>query len=169
MKTILINTLKKILLAALLSATLTSAAPTQELSPEHLDLARRYVELTDQSKIYELTLIETGISTMRTLVSQNPEIVDEVSAAIGEVIKQYADRKNELFDQFARIYALRLTQEELVLVVEFYQSDVGQKLARENAAANTDLQTVVQIFSANLNREFFAAVRAILREQGIDS
>ncbi len=163
------NTLKKLVVAVLLSATLTSVAPAQELSPEHLDLARRFVELTDQSRLYEVTLIETGISTMRTLVSQNPEIVDEVSAAIGEVIKRYADRKDELFDQFARVYALRLTQDELEVIVAFYETEIGQKLARENASANSDLKTVVQIYSTNLNREFFAAVRAILREQGIDS
>ncbi len=169
MMTNFFKTLKSVFLAALLSVTLTSVAPAQELSPEHLELARRFVDITDQSRLYEVTLIETGISTMRTLVSQNPDIADDVSDAIGEVIQRYADRRDELFDQFARVYALRLTQEELEVIVEFYETDIGQKLARENAAANTDLKTVVQIYTANLNREFFAAVRAILREKGIDS
>ncbi|HHB82996.1 MAG TPA: DUF2059 domain-containing protein [Devosia sp.] len=163
------NTFKKLVVAILLSATLTSVAPAQELSPEHLDIARRYVDLTDQANLYEATLIETGIATMRILISQNPDIADQVSAAIGEVIKSYAERKDELFDQFARVYASRLTQEELTTIVEFYETEVGRKLLQENAAANRDLQAVIGVFTNNLNREFFAAVRAILREQGIDS
>ncbi len=153
---------------ALTSMALTNATTAQELSPAHLALAQRYVQLTDKSQIYERALIETGISTMRTILSQNPEITDQVSAAIGEIIKQYADRKGELFEEFARIYALRFTQEELTEIVAFYESDIGQKLARENVNANQDLKAVMTIFKRNLNTEFFAKVRVALREQGID-
>ncbi len=158
----------RISMVAMLATGAVSAAGAQELSPDHLALAREYVDLTDKSQVYEITLIETGIQTMRTIVRQNPEITDEVSAAIGDVIEEYADQKDDLFDQFARIYALRFTPAELTEIVAFYKTDVGRKLVEQNADANQDIQGVMRVFSNNLNNEFFAKVRAELREQGIE-
>lgn len=158
----------RISMVAILAAGGVSAATAQELSPDHLALAREYVDLTDQSQVYEITLIETGIQTMRTIVRQNPEITDEVSAAIGVVIEDYSDQKDQLFDQFARIYALRFTEAELAEIVAFYKTDVGRKLVEQNADANQDIQGVMRVFRNNLNNEFFAKVRAELREQDIE-
>lgn len=159
----------KVLCAALVAAML-SAAPVgaQELAPEHLELARKYIDLTDSSQLYEVTIVKVGIDTMRTLVSQNPEVLEQLEAAIGETIKQYRPRKSELMDQFARLYTLRFTMEELRQIVVFYDSEVGRKLSKENFVINQQLGTVLKIFEQNLRTEFFAKVRATLREQGID-
>ena len=64
----------KAVLAVTLSAGLLAfAAPAmaQEVPPEQLALARKYVELTDRSAIYEVTLVETGVQTMRQIIQQN--------------------------------------------------------------------------------------------------
>lgn len=159
-----------IIIAVLMSAILvgTPQISAQELSPEHLRLAREYVDLTDKSQVYERALIQTGISTMRTIVGQNPDIAQQVSDTIGEVIVAYGDSKDSLMDQFARIYALRFTEAELAEIVAFYASDVGQKLAIENVEANRELSAVMGVFNRNLNTEFFAKVRAELRAQDIE-
>jgi len=139
----------------------------QELAPEHLALARRYIDLTDRIQIYEVTLVETGIETMRQIITQNPEIIDQTDAAITAVLDEYRGRKGELLDQFARVYAVRFTMDELQEIVDFYSTPTGEKLALANAEVNGDLQRVMAVFESNLKREFFAKVRAELREQGI--
>jgi len=145
-----------------------SQSVAQELAPEHLALARQYVDLTDQSSIYEVSLIQTGIETMQTLIVQNPEIEAQLDEAIGQTINDFAPRKGELFDQFARVYASLFSMGELQEIVTFYQSDTGQKLAKANATANKDLRAVLKIFEVNLKTEFFAKVRARLRDQGLE-
>lgn len=157
-------------LGAAIAAFMITASPltAQELAPEQLDLARKYVELTDRAQVYEVTIVQTGIDTLRTLLSQNPELADELDVAIGDTVKEYRPRKSELIDQFARIYAARFTVDELREIVAFYESDVGQKLSKENFEANRQLGTVLNIFRQNLSVEFLAKVRARLREQGID-
>ncbi|RYE52690.1 MAG: DUF2059 domain-containing protein, partial [Rhizobiaceae bacterium] len=97
-----------------------------------------------------------------------PEIIEQTNAAITKVIEEYRGRKGELLDQFARVYALRFTMEELQAIVTFYESPTGQKLAQANSEINTDLQRVMQVFSNNLKREFFAKVRAELKAQNIE-
>lgn len=146
----------------------TVPATAQELSPEHLAVAREYINLTDQSGIYEVALLETAVETMRTIVSQNPEIMEPVDDAISKTLESYRSRKGELLDQFARVYALNFTIEELEEIVAFYESPVGSKLAKANATLNDSLQAVMQVFEVNLKSEFFAKVRAELKAEGYD-
>ena len=166
-----IMTRAKALVAVALSAAILAVAlpaMAQEVPPEQLALARKYIELTDSASVYEITLVEIGIGTMRQIVTQNPELVDETDAAVGKILEEYRDRKGELIDQFARIYAVRFTVEELQEIVAFYESPTGQKLAQANTEVNSDLQAVLQVFTNNTRPEFFAKVRAELRAQGFE-
>lgn len=161
---------KGLVAVAASAAILAFAAPVvaQEVSPEQLSLARQYVDLTDNASVFEVIMVETGIETMRQLVTQNPEIIDAVDSAVKKVLEDYRARKGELMNQFARVYALRFTVEELQQIVAFYESDVGKKLSASNLEVNSDLQRVLQVFTENVQREFFAQVRAELRAQGVE-
>jgi hypothetical protein len=161
----------KAIFAAVVTASMIGlAAPAlaQEVPPEQLALARKYIDLTDRGAVYEVTIVETGVQTMQQIVQQNPEIIEQTNAAITKVIGDFRDRKGELLDQFARVYALRFSATELQEIVTFYESATGQKLAAANSEINTDLQRVMQVFTNNLRREFFAKVRAELRAQNIE-
>ncbi|HEY8577571.1 MAG TPA: DUF2059 domain-containing protein [Devosia sp.] len=161
----------KALLAMVLGAVmLTSAvaAVAQEVPPEQMALARKYVDLTDSAGVYEIALVEIGMGTLSELTTQNPELAEEVDLAIGKVLETYQGRKGELLDQFARIYATRFTLEELQQIVAFYETPTGQKLAAANTEVNSDLQAVLQVFTNNTRSEFFAKVRAELRAQGFE-
>jgi hypothetical protein len=163
------RTFVALLFAIVLGATgQASLAQAQELSPEHLDLARRYIELTDKSGIYEVSLVSTAVDTMSTILRQNPDIADPVNTAIEKTLEGYKGNKGQLMDQFARVYALTFSMEELQQIVAFYESPVGSKLATANAQLNDSLQRVMQVFEVNLKQEFFAKVRAELKAAGFD-
>ena len=155
-------------LALAVAATGTAPAMAQqgEIAPEHLTAARNYVDLTDQSSIYETSLITTAVTTMRTILRTNPDMTEAVDAAITKALESYKGRKDELMNQFARVYALNFSMEELQQINQFYESDVGKKLVAANSALNDDMQRIVSIFEANLSTEFFATVKANLREAG---
>lgn len=165
-----------LLLAALLSLILSSFAvlpaasqQASEIAPEHLALARKYIDLTDQSGLYEASIVQAGIRTYQQLLPQNPEIAEPLNTAIETVISSYKGKKGELFDQFARIYALTFTEDELQEIVTFYASPTGIKLAKSNASMSGTINRIMDVFSSNLNTEFFAAVRAELKAKGIDT
>ena len=155
-------------IAAFTLAMAPAAVSAQELAPEHLAIAREYVKLTDKSNIYELSLIQVGVETMRTILTQHPDLSAPLDAAITVAIEAYKERKGELLDQFARLYALRFSMDELNQIVAFYTSPVGQKLATANASMGSDLQAVMSVFESNLRTEFFARVRAELKAAGYD-
>lgn len=169
----IITKLKRAAIALLAAATMlvavVPAATAQEISPEHLALARKYLDLTDHSGIYEGSVVQAGIDVYQRLLPQDPTIAPQLNKAIETVIGTYKGKKGELFDQIARVYAVVFTPEELQSIVDFYTSPAGMKLSKANAQLNTTIRRVMDIFTVNLNREFLAGVRAELKAQGIDS
>ena len=160
-----------LLIAALLAFTMSAPvlpAAAQEIAPEHLAIARKYVDLTDKSGVFATMLLSTAVDTMKTIVSLNPELVEPTDKAITKTLDSYRGKNGDLLDQFARVYALNFSQEELQQIVDFYSSPVGQKLAIANATLNESIQSVVGVFDANLRREFYAKVRAELKAAGFN-
>ena len=63
-----------LMLVALIGLAVAAPAVVaqEELAPEHLTLARKYVDLTDKSFIYESALVETASRTYESIASANP-------------------------------------------------------------------------------------------------
>ena len=150
----------------------TKPAPAQqqiqEVSPEQLALARKYVELTDSEHIFERTISKTAIDTFRTILRQDPTIADKAKAAVTKTVDTYKSRKADLFDKFARVYALHFTADELQKIVDFYSTDVGKKLTATKDGISRELTSVVEVFTNNLNADFYADVKANLKADGVN-
>lgn len=145
-----------------------SEQPALEIAPDHLALARQYVDLTDTAKVYEEAVVRTAVQATRTLVAQSPDLSDEVAESALVVMQEYEARKGELFDQFARIYAIHFSPEELGEIIAFYQTEVGQRLLSQLRNINQELQLALQVYETNLSSEFMTKLRANLGEQGYE-
>jgi hypothetical protein len=145
-----------------------AAAPalSQEIAPETLALARKYVDLTNKAQIYEAVLAQTADQTSKLLSSQNASITDKIDATIGKILETYKDKGDDLYNQFARVYAATFTPDELKQMVDFYSTPAGQKLASSALQVNQDISKVMQVFTYNFGTEFVSKVRADLKSQG---
>jgi hypothetical protein len=152
---------------AFAQAQSTANQPAQEITPDRLALARKYVDLTDKVDIFGTTVAETAAQTLNQILKLNPGINKQATAAVTDVVKQYKGQRGQLMDQVARIYAQNFTSDELQQYVTFYSSPAGQKLATTNFDINQELQRVMELFSINLKTEFYEKVRADLKTQGV--
>jgi hypothetical protein len=152
-----------------LSLLVAAAAPAlaQEIPPEQLALARKYVDITNKAGIYEAILVQTASQTSKLFSQSNPEITDKIDAAIGRVLETYKGKNDELFNQFARVYATTFTRDELQQMVDFYSTPVGQKLASSAMEVNQGIGAVMKVYTYNLGTEFVTKVRAELKAEGI--
>jgi hypothetical protein len=162
--------LGKWLAAVMLAASLAGAiapAMAQEIPPEQLALARKYVDLTNKAGLYEAILVQTAAQTSKLFSQSNPDITDKIDATIGTVLETYKGKNDELFTQFARVYATTFTQQELQEMVDFYATPTGQKLATKALEINAGIGAVLKVYTYILETEFVTKVRAALKEQGI--
>lgn len=159
------------LCAAIMSlGMLAASAPAmaQEISPDQLALAKKYVDLTDKVDVYGTSVADVAARTLQQILKLNPGIQQQATDAVTEVVKEYKSQRGVLMDQVARVYAAHFTTDELQQIVTFYGSPAGQKLASTNFGVNQDLQKVMSLFQINLTTEFYAKVRAELKGKGVD-
>jgi hypothetical protein len=158
------------LAAAALALTMFSvSAPAfaQEISPDQMALARKYVDLTDKVDIYAASVTDVAQQTVGTILKLNPSIQQQVTAAVTVVINDYKGHRADLMDSIAIIYAQTFTADELQQYVTFYSTPAGQKLLSKNFDINQLLQGAIQTFHANLANEFYAKVKAELKSKGV--
>jgi hypothetical protein len=155
--------------AALTLMLLAGTAPAlaQEISPDQLALARKYVDLTDKVDIFGTTVADTAAQTLQQILKLYPALGKQATDAVTAVVKEYKGQRGQLMDQISRIYAQHFTTDELQQFVNFYSSPAGQKLATTNFDINQQLQRMMQLYSINLKTEFYAKVRAELKEKGV--
>ena len=157
--------------AVLLSlAMFATSAPVlaQEISPDQLALARKYVDLTDKVDVYGTSISTVAARTLGQILKLNPGIQQQATDSVTDVVKSYKGKREQLMDQVARVYAQHFTSDELQHIVDFYSSPAGQKLATTNFDINQELQKVMSVFQINLSSEFYAKVRAELKTKGVD-
>jgi len=167
-----INSLSGIAAAVALGLSLAfgAVAPalSQEIPPEQLAMARKYVDLTNKAGIYEAILVNTAAATSKLLSQSNPEIATQIDTTIGKVLETYKGRNDELFNQFARVYAVTFNQQELTEIVAFYETPTGQRLASSALEVNAGIRAVMEVYTHNLGTEFVTKVRAELKAQGFN-
>ena len=144
----------------------TAPAMSQEISPEQLSLARKYVDLTNKAQIFEAIAAMTASQTSKLLSQSNPEIAKQIDDQIGKSLEARKGKSDELYNQIARIYAVTYTQEELQAIVAFYETPAGQKLAANAMTVNQDVAKVMQVYTSNFGTEFVREVRAALKAAG---
>ncbi len=141
-------------------APLTASA--QELSPDHIAVARKFVDLSYKITTFEQTLIQTGIDVSDQILKQNPDLEEQSNKAIGDAIAYFAKQKDEVLNQFARVYALRFSMDELKEMNAFYETPTGQKLAGLQSTIDQNIVQLYQLYEQNMRTEFYARVRADL-------
>ncbi len=142
------------------------SATAQELSPEHIALARKFVDLSYKITTFEQSLIQTGIDVSNQILKQDPSLEKQSNKAIGDAIGYFAKQKDDVLNQFARVYALRFSMDELKQLNAFYETPVGQKLAGLQPTIDQDIVKLYQLYEQNMRKEFYARVRADLVAQG---
>ena len=157
-----------LLVAIALFGMAAGAVRAQEISPEQLELAQQYLDITQRNDAYKVALLQVGRQTMRTIVEQNPDVAEKIAAVIEKTLLEYDENSKDLLLQFARVVAQRFTADELREIVAFYKTDTGKKLSDNNFAITRDLAAVLQSYQTNLQVEFYAKVKATLKEQGVD-
>ncbi|HWA17847.1 MAG TPA: DUF2059 domain-containing protein [Devosia sp.] len=156
-----------VVLTLIVAGSVAAPAAAQEIPPDQLALARKYVDLINTSNLFRGVVLKTAIGSFKALTVGHADIEKDISDAVDRTIKSYAGDESDLLDQIARVYATVFTLEELQQIVAFYESPVGQKLAQASPELSKTTDDVLKVYQNNLSAEFVRRVRADLKEKGI--
>ena len=116
----------------------TTDAPPDEARQDHLDLAERYLELTQGGDLIKQMrgLVEEGYGASGMPADQRDWMAESMGDLLTEVMElAIAELRDDVADSF--------TVQELETAIAFYDSPIGRSVVRKQLDMNMELQEVM--------------------------
>jgi uncharacterized protein len=150
--------------AALLSAPLAAQAP----DPARLAAAREMMEVAGVAKQFDELMPLLAQQLAQSFTAVAPEKAEEIRQVFAQLPAKFIDRKAELIDAVANLYAQELSVEELGAVSAFYKSPAGAKLLAVQPQIARQSMALGQRWGAQIGREIEQEARKELKKRGIE-
>ncbi|MBZ8134181.1 DUF2059 domain-containing protein [Afifella sp. IM 167] len=105
-----------------------NAGAIDEPSPEQMKLARQVLAASSLSRSFDQILPSVADQAKSTLIRSNPQAQLGIIEIVDKVALQMVDRRPELENRLARVWAVNFSTEELQAYLDFFQTDAGKKL-----------------------------------------
>ena len=154
-------------------ATMVTGAPlvgpvhAQEVSDSHRAAARAAIAAVGATDRYDLILPQIGTNLKNTLIQNNPDLEQEIIDVVDEETLVLAQRRADLENEAAAIYARALTEADLRAIADFYATEAGQALIRNGPIATREVNQAAAIWQRGVERDLLENVTRRLTEAGL--
>ena len=161
------RTLKAISVATLISISSIGGLQAQEISSEHLKAAKSVISAIGITGRLDNILPQIAEEAKASLISTNPNLVDQISVIVDESAIELAGRRGDLEDEVGRIYAANFSEAELAEIATFYESDSGKKLLKLTPQTTRLIDRAAQVWTVGLGRDLKAKIGEKMKAQGL--
>ena len=157
-------------LATALFAIVAALAPVEAQAPdaERLAAAKELMQIAGVAKQFDEVMPVLAQRLGESFVVVAPDKADLIREVFAQMAVKFVDRKGELIDQIAGLYAEKLTLEDLTAIMGFYKSPVGAKFIAVQPEMARQSMALGQRWGAQIGREIEAEARRELKKRGID-
>jgi hypothetical protein len=153
-------------LALALVAPQAVAQVQQQPSPGALAVARELARTKGAQKVIESALIGILANAGGVVLQSNPGLAKDLEDVSFKLQAEYAPQIAEQFEEIARAYAQRFTEQELKEALAFYQMPVGKKLLTEEPRILFESSDRLRAFSNKLAGEMVPRMFGEMKKRG---
>jgi hypothetical protein len=165
--------LRSVLVAAviaMMSAATSFGAWAQtapDNDPETIAAAREMMAAAGATKQFD-TVVPTLVEQMaRMFIAQRPSQEKALREAFDAIAKRMSERKDELVDQIAELYAREFKREDLLELTRFFKSEIGRRFVEGQAKILPRSMALGQRWGARIGREVDLELRREMEKRGI--
>jgi hypothetical protein len=136
---------------------------SKEYSKESLDLAAQLVKLSGAGRAFDEVLPNLADQAKNEFIRANPQMQLGIIEVVDRVALSLVNRRPQLDQMLARVWASGFTDEEMESLVEFYSSDVGKKFAGLQPQLLSVQVVTAQVWGRSVLAELTQKVQAELR------
>lgn len=141
-------------------------AQAAKISPERLKLANELLVANGEGSSFDTLIPGIIEQAAGSFVQANPDLIRDLREVAKQLAPQYENRRQEIVQILARIYAVQFDETELKDLLTFYRSAVGRKLV-ENRGKILDAGLAgIQAWSTTFTREMEVKVREEMKKRG---
>jgi len=160
--------LRTVLVAlALLAGGFAAQAYADEIKPSQLAAALEAINAADIPQGFDTVLPRLAARVEDSLIRARPDLHTQITQTVDATALQLADRKNDLNNDVARIWAKVYTEEELKTLTAFYKSSAGQKSLTQGAQIAKDTVAAADQWANRVGSELLDKSREALKAQGV--
>jgi uncharacterized protein len=158
-----------LLATALFALPLSLHSARAQTAPDaaRLAAAKQMMEVAGVAKQFEEVMPVLLKQLAQGFVAVAPDKGEEIREVFTQLGSKFIDRKGELIDQVATLYAEQLSLEELTAVASFYRSSAGMKMIAIQPLVMRQAMLLGQRWGAELGREIEEEARRELKKRGI--
>lgn len=148
------------------------AAPAQPaappISPSHLAVARELVVSSGMSRGFDALIPQFMEQLKATFAASRPEIAKDLADTLTQLKPEFDQKREEIIDAAARLYAQALSEEDLKNIAAFFKSQSGTRYVQSQPRVLDGLFGAMQTWSRSLSEFMLTRVRAELKKKNID-
>ena len=162
----------RLLLASAFITVLSMTAPVKsfaekDVDPARLAAAKELLVAAGTAKQFDVVVPLITQQLENAFVSLKPDHAAEIKDVFRVMPEKFSQRKQELLDQVAVLYAERLTADELKDLVKFYHSQIGAKFVQLQPELVQQSMQLGQAWGRKIGQEIEQEVRKELKERGV--
>ena len=153
--------------AALLMGGYAASASADEITPSHLAAALEAINAANIPQGFDAVLPRLAGQVEDSFIRARPDLHTQITQTVDATALQLADRKNDLNNDVARIFAKVYTEDELKVLSAFYKSSAGQKSLKQSPQISKDTVAAVDQWANRVGSELLDKSREALKAQGV--
>lgn len=151
-------------LCAGIAGGVVSDAWAQEISDSHLSAARSAISAIQATDRFDDILPNLAEGIKQQLIANNPDLELQINEVVDTETLAMVSRRVDLEDEAARAYAQALSEEHLLAIAEFYESEAGKALLANGAIVGREVQASAGIWQRGIERDLLENVSKKLNE-----
>ena len=157
-------------LAAVPAFTQDTAAPpaSTQTEPDRLAAAHDLLEATNTDAQFATVIPMMFGQLKQSMPPSGPKMQEELDRVFEEVQKQFLERRNEVLDQIAILYAQKFSAEEMKALADFYRSPIGQKFIAAVPELTAEAMKMGNIWGRRIAMDAERKVREEMRRRGFE-
>lgn len=139
-----------------------------EISDDTLAAAKEMLKVSKTEEMLDRAMTQFGQNPPIAPADADPQVEAEAQKYSQDVSKKFQQRREELLDALAMVWAKKFTAEEMNAVTEFYRTEAGEKIITAMPKMMVEIQNESQAFYQELTGEMIGAIQKQMKDKGIE-
>ena len=149
-------------------AALPGMSSAQAPDAARIAAAKQMMEMAGSAAQFDQVMPLMSQQMSQAFKNIAPGNATEIDDVFRQLVPKFIERKGELLDQIATLYATEMTLDELNAIVAFYKSPAGVKFASVQPKILRNSMALGQRWGQKIGAEFADEARRELKKRGID-
>ncbi len=143
-----------------------AAAPVGEPTAAQVALAREVIVGSGISRSFAVVIPQYLDQIGTNLTQTRPDLIRDLNVVMEQLKPEFDKRADEMIDRGARLYAQRMSEDELKTISGFFKSPAGIRYVDTQPLVLNDLFVALQSWSQKLSTDMMARVREEMKKKG---